>query len=540
MQESQLATILLLLVPVPISIYLLAYIARRRAPVDLPLGLIIFTGGIWSCGYAMELYFDSFEAKVLAERFEYLGLVIGPTGWLLLGVYFQDRLASVSRAGYLLLSLVPVLTLVLVFTSDFHGLFWQSKSLVEFGGFTLFNNQYGFGFWLHAVYSYTIQLVGAGLIFKTMLDSDAYYYRQKLMVSVAVMLPWVTSLIYVFRITDLPIDFSPFALVFSSVLLVLVVFRFKLGELIPIARERVMSEMRDAILVVDDRLRIVDFNHAFVELCGSQSVKVGQKADELLEAHPRLVSFLVKQEKSEDLVYTGFGTSVHRVSSEMIETGRDAYAKLVIFRNLSGESRIQEALRLVVEGTSGDLGEDYYRSLVRSLALALNVKYAVLAIRDDNERELFTTVAFWAGADYGENLTYQFKGAPSERVIEEGTSVFPNSVAQLFPADSTLIKYNIESYIGTPLYGYDGIPLGVLAIMDESPLDSGAEGSALLEFFAMRAAAEVERRQGERNIRASEESYRRIVETTKDGVCVVNRDGIVEFVNQPMASLIGE
>jgi len=374
MQESQLAIILLLLVPVPISIYLLVYIARRRAPVDLPLGLIVITGGIWSCGYAMELYFDSFESKVLAERFEYLGLVIGPTGWLLLGVYFQGKLGSISRTGYLLLSAVPIATLVLVFTSDSHAFFWQGKTLVEFSGFTLLSNEYGFGFWLHAIYSYTIQLVGAGLIFKTMFDSDTYYFRQKLMVSFAVMLPWFTSIVYVFRIIDYPIDFSPFALVLSSIVLVLVVFRLKLGELIPIARERVMSEMRDAILVIDDTLRIVDFNHAFVELCGSHSVRVGQKADELLEAHPRLTSFLEKQEKSEDLVYTGFGTNVHRVSSEMIETGRDAHAKLVIFRNLSGESRVQEALRLVVEGTSGDLGEEYYRSLVRSLALALNVK----------------------------------------------------------------------------------------------------------------------------------------------------------------------
>jgi len=539
MQGEQLAIILTLLIPVPVSLFLLAYIGRRRAPIDLPLALLIATTGIWSCGYAMELSFDSFSAKIAAEKFEYLGLVMGPTGWFLLGMHLEDKTPKLTRRAYILLSIVPAITLGLVFTSDFHTLFWETKELVDFKGFSLFDNGYGMGFILHAAYSYTLHLVGTGLVFSAMISSSKYYLRQRIAISVAVLLPWITSMIYVFRLTDYRIDFSPFVLAISALIFVLGVFRYKFGDLIPIARERIVREMDDAVLVLDEKFRVVDFNSALSDLLSEQPVEVGQDATVLLFSHPKLLHFLEHQQETTDLIYTGFSNRVSRVSSELIDRGRESPARLVILRDLSADNRSQDALRLILEGTSRDVGEDFYRSLTRTLALGLNTKYAVLAAYDEEIEGRIQMLALWAGTGYAENRSYPLKGSPAEIIVKGGSRIFPDGVAEQFPEDENLSRHNIESYHGVPLYSHDGEPLGLLAVMDDKPMVAEEKRESLLEIFALRAGTEIERRRNEQRIEASEESYRRIVETTKDGVCLTDGEGIVEFVNEPMATLLG-
>lgn len=539
MQGEQLAIILLLLIPVPISLYLLVYIGRRRAPIDIPLALLIATTGIWSCGYAMELYFDSYSAKILAERFEFLGLVMGPTGWFLLGMHVHDNLPKLTRGAYFLLTIVPVMTLLLVFTSGYHNFFWSTKELVEFRGFTLFDNGYGIGFRLHAAYSYTLHLVGTGLVFSAMVTSQKYYLRERIAISVAVLLPWIASMIYVFRLVDYPIDFSPFALAISSLIFVLCVFQYKFGDLIPLARERIVSEMHDAVLMLDEMLRVVDFNRALTELFPKQPVEVGETAADLLYSHPKLLHFLVHQQESTDLIYTGFANRVCRVSSELIDRGRESPARLVILRDLSMDKRVQDTLRLVVEGTSKEAGEDFYRSLTRTLALGLNTKCAILATVDEHSEDRMQTLAFWTGEAHTENKSYTISETPAEILMKQGPRIFSKGVAKKFPRDETLVKYGIESYQGVPIYGHDGGPLGLLAVMDDNPLVIEEKRESLLKIFALRAGAEIERRHNEQRIEASEENYRRIVETTKDGVCLTDGKGIVEFVNEPMTLLLG-
>jgi PAS domain S-box-containing protein len=538
MESEQLIVFLLLLTPVPISIYLLIYIARRRSSVDFPLALIIATAGLWSACYATELSMESLSAKLLVSKIGYIPIVMGPAGWFLLGLQLTDRLRLLANRRYLLLLIVPLLTLAMAFTSDYHTLLWQEKKIVEFQGFQLFRNEYGPGFWIHLVYSYALNLVGAGLSITAAVRSNEFYNRQRISIILALLLTWSANIIYVFQLTDYPVDFTPFAMIGSGLLLALGVFRYQFGDLMPVARERIVAEMNEAILVLDELKRVIDCNRAFQKLFPGRESIIGLSAEELLQDHPRLIQLLHHNTAGTDMVYTGFGGGAYRINSEIIAGTQTSPVQLVIIQDLSADGRLQDALRLVVEGTSHDVGEDFHRSLTRYLALALDTKFAMLAVLDEGDNQIANTLAFWQQDEFRENFTYSLVGAPCENVFRIGPCSYPTGVSKLFPNDMELQNAGVDAYLGTPLISHDGKRIGLLAVMDDKPFEEPGLGLTILELFAMRASTEIERREGERRLISSEENYRRIVETTKDGVCVVGKTGNIDFVNGQMAMLL--
>jgi PAS domain S-box-containing protein len=285
-------------------------------------------------------------------------------------------------------------------------------------------------------------------------------------------------------------------------------------------------------------MHVVDFNTALQELFPQKEIIVGLDLAELLHLHSKLLRLLQRQQENSDFMYTGFADRVHRVSTELIMAGQGVPARLIMFRDLSTDSRMEGVLRLIIEDTAEDVGEDFYRSLTRSLALVLSTKYAMVAVTDTKNEGQMNTLAFWNGEDHQQDFSYPLAGAPSEEILRRGSCKYTEGVAGRFPQDKVLADMGVESYLGTSLFSHDGIPVGVLAVMDIGLFKYTELAASVLEIFGIRAATEIERRQNEVRIENSEKSYRQIVETTGDGVCVVDGEGVIEFVNAPMEALL--
>lgn len=537
MHLSEIIVLLPLLVTMPVGVALLTYVFKRRAGVDFPLSILILTGLIWSLGYVIELIVSDRDVMLRAVQFQYIAFVSGSVAWLLLALEMHGRLQQLVLWQYLALLLIPTVTVALALTSEYHTWLWQTQQVLEYGSLTSLDFTYGPGFWVHIIYSYSLNIIAAGMIVRAIIDSRRYYFRQQLAIVIALTLPWLANAIYVFRVSSYPLDGTPIAIAVSSIMLVFVVFRYGLGDLVPIARQRVISEMHDALLVIDNRRRIIDFNKAAVELLGSTSV--GASADEVLVDHPKLLTLLERQLENTDVIYTGFGDTVHRISSELLRfDGDDTSAKLLLIRDISRDSKIEDALRVVLEGTSEYLGEDFFRSLARSLALALRTDVAMVAELDQQDMSIAQTLAFWDIGVFESNFSYPLQGSPGGNVVAASTCHYASRVASKFPGDVALATKNIDAYLGTPLLDHTGTPIGILAVMHREPFSFGDEGQSLIEIFAMRAATEIERRRNERRIFESEQSYRRIVETTRDAVCVVDGRGEIEFANERFAKLL--
>ena len=92
------------------------------------------------------------------------------------------------------------------------------------------------------------------------------------------------------------------------------------------------------------------------------------------------------------------------------------------------------------------------------------------------------------------------------------------------PTTPTLREHGIEGYAGYPLHDLAGATLGLVSIASRAPLRHLDRIESMMQIFAVRAAAEIERLRADEALRSSEESYRTIFEAIEDGVVIHDWD----------------
>ena len=177
-----------------------------------------------------------------------------------------------------------------------------------------------------------------------------------------------------------------------------------------------------------------------------------------------------------------------------------------VSRDITERQQQEKALHSIVEGTATQTGEAFFKACVKHLALALNVQYALIAeVIEDGDQEIGKTLAFWDGSDFGENFQYNLVGTPCYNIVHtHAICRHSHSVQEEFPDDDDLVTLNAESYVGIPVLNPSGKFLGYISVINTEPMEQDIELTVfILEIFAARAGAELERIQFEKALLAS-------------------------------------
>src|SRR4051812_2773067 len=167
-----------------------------------------------------------------------------------------------------------------------------------------------------------------------------------------------------------------------------------------------------------------------------------------------------------------------------------------------------DILRAIAEGTSAATGDEFFRSLAKHAALALGARYAFAAetVSEHESRSL----AYWEGSDFGEGFSYRFPGTPCLRVSQGHVCATPTDVAGLYPEDLWLRQIAAEAYIGVPMRNAQGKVLGHIAVLHTGRLEPTPEVVAILQIFAARGCAELERMQSDRALTQAMQEVQRL------------------------------
>jgi formate hydrogenlyase transcriptional activator len=176
--------------------------------------------------------------------------------------------------------------------------------------------------------------------------------------------------------------------------------------------------------------------------------------------------------------------------------------------DITERKQAEQALQDLVAGT-GVIGEEFFPAYVRHVAAALDVYCATVAEVTDGQNSRLRTLAVWVDQRCERNYEYDVVDAPCGQVLREGRLFCcRESVQERFPECRSLGDLNAVSYMGAPLFNSVGQLIGNLCIIDNKPIEDERRAKSILEIFAARAAAEIERKRGEETLRESEQALR--------------------------------
>ncbi len=161
--------------------------------------------------------------------------------------------------------------------------------------------------------------------------------------------------------------------------------------------------------------------------------------------------------------------------------------------------RSEELLGAIIQGTVAVTGTPFFRSLVRHLAHGLHVRWVFVAECLPNLRA--RSLAFWQDNDFGKDFEYDLPGTPCMEVAQGRTCHVPNRLAEVFPDDKGMIDMGTVSYLGVPLVNSEKRIIGHLVVFDDKPMPADPLVLSVMETFAARAGAELERQQADEELR---------------------------------------
>ena len=360
------------------------YTLRRHLfPGAQPFGILMIAIGAWAFFYTFELLSDDFPSAIIWINLEYIAILSIPGLWFIFVMSYKKRANWFSRQNIFLLSIMPVVTLILIWTNQYHKLFLGTSSVSHEGELLIIKFSRGPIFWLSTAYNYILLLVSMMLLVFEILRQKQLFRVQRTILLFVLFIPWIANIIYIFIPNSFTkLDLTVFSFALTVVVLAWGLFRFNFLELVPVARDKLMDFIEDAVIVLDPSNLVADLNHKAERLFNKQLEDVlGKPVEEIHTNFPPL---------GQDILETSSPGEIHRqiilldekqeehvydliISLLMGENGR-TLGKLIMLRDASDQIKIENILRKSNE----DLEQ---RVLERTAELAASQERYALAER---------------------------------------------------------------------------------------------------------------------------------------------------------------
>ena len=193
----------------------------------------------------LELLASDPETVLLWAFFSFLFSAALPVTWLAFALQYAGRTRWLSPGRFWVFCVVPLLSFLVLTTQD-HRLVWQSVALLQVEGFQVLSISYGPWFWVQMLYSYSLLIAGAVLIGREYFFSHRIYRRQSLWMVAGLLIPVVYNFIFVLRVfPGLSKDYSPLAFALTGLAFAMGIFRYRLLNLMPVARNVLVDTLSD-------------------------------------------------------------------------------------------------------------------------------------------------------------------------------------------------------------------------------------------------------------------------------------------------------
>ena len=409
------------LIPYIIAFFIclsVAVIIWRRRKVDGARIFAILTLGQTSIilGYIFELGSTTLEWKLFWDDFQWLGLLL----WSFLFPIFVFQITgsdwAKKRITWVLLAIIPLFFAVMLLTNRLHGWIHDDAWLIYGNHFNTLRYEFTPLVWGFALYGFLSMILWFIYLLARYFRMHPIYRNQIGLIVLGSSIPLVGYVLTLYEVSlSFQRDIAPLTLTIGNLVIFWGLTRQRLFDLLPIARDIVMDNIDDAVVVLDDADRIVDLNRSAREMIGMDKEKViGKDFMEFLSRYEKFPDQLGKMDNSSQMeIKVDFGDEdrffdlrrtmivdrgheLGRVYVARDVTSQKVFEQQILELNSNLEQKVQQRTKAL---------EDAYESTLEGWAKALELR--------DKETEGHSRRVTELAVQLGEKI-----GLPAEDLVE--------------------------------------------------------------------------------------------------------------------------
>lgn len=251
---------------------------QRHVSGALDMHHMMLAVTVWVTFYALELNTVPLTGKLFWARLQYIGIVYVAVGYFLFVLKYIGDFPKIKRQRpfYFALITIPIITLILAWSSEWHTWLWRSASLIFAEGHSYLRVQHGPWFFIFVGYVYLLLSASTLLLLRKVTTVAPRFRGQIALAILGSLFPWVGNLVYVLNSNSAAyLDLTLFGFSVTAVCFMLALFHFSFLDLLPLAHGLVIEKLANGVIVVDSQNRVIQLNDTATALLQTEQIRRG-------------------------------------------------------------------------------------------------------------------------------------------------------------------------------------------------------------------------------------------------------------------------
>jgi len=322
---------------------------KHRSAVLARIFVVMMAGVIiWSFMYAIQLGIEDIALQFTFSQLMYIGVQLVILSAFFFAVKYTGNEAGLSWRAIALVSAIPAVILLAIFTNDYHHLYYTGMSMVETGPFPTLSFTHGPLFTVQIAYAYVLTIAAILMMVRHYRRSNPEYRRPTILLLIAYIIPLAGNMIGIAGIGSFHLFFDPTAFCFliSGIILFYIIVMHELLAILPIAREHAVESFQEGYLVLDENRRVIDINQAALTIFDASRERIlGAQAQVLWRGFDDADLHEGSIEVAGDAIRKGLSGRHYDLSCTPV-TGRvaDQEGSIVFIHDITENRRYRDAL----------------------------------------------------------------------------------------------------------------------------------------------------------------------------------------------------
>ncbi|MGD8406347.1 MAG: PAS domain S-box protein, partial [Anaerolineales bacterium] len=309
---------------------------------------------LWIFGFILELICPNLGNKIFWDGSQWLAGLIILIAFPVFAVQYTDFELKRPKRMFWLSLVVPAAFALMLMIDNLHHWIYPNPSLNAANPFPELVYDYTPVVYAYAIYSYLVTLWGMSLLVRRFFRSHNLYRAQIAVIVLGFLIPIIGTVLTLANVQFAPQrDGTPFTAALGNLIIAWGLVRFRLFEIIPVAREQVIENILDLIVVLDADNHVIDVNPAVLfALNRKASQVIGHHAEDVFAEWPDLIERFNKVENIDtEVALEAFGKKFHyEVKSSILGDEQGRYmGRIFVSRDITERVELQASLQKINE-----------------------------------------------------------------------------------------------------------------------------------------------------------------------------------------------